>query len=227
MILFQDSARPVHAYTKPMPVCPLMPWRWNPRQCVSCRDPSTKALKVYALAVRQESTPNAPSTEEMWLESSKAATKIADAAGDGVLDLELGTQTGSGVMDNITCSFQDSLPQIQKLPPFEFNSSSSIQSAVHPGHFGQHARLYKSPASGSTDWLHWEMPEEDFETDGGKHSFPKPLNPCQLSILGSLTHAAHQILMTNPHGVLKHVLQKMLHDSKRAWNLRHACHACS
>lgn len=167
--------------------------------------------------MRQHSTPNVPSREEKLLEGIKAATKASDAAGDGVFDLELEDQTG--VMGNVNWTFQDSLPEIQTLPPAELDSTPSRELPFHPGHPGQHGMFHKTPASGSRDWLCWDPPEEDLGTDEGKRSSFKPLSPFQESISNSLADAAHQMMKSNPQAVLKGVLEKMLHDPKRAWNL--------
>lgn len=164
--------------------------------------------------MRQDSTCKDSSREEKLLKSIKAATKATDAAGDGVFDLEFEDQTGA--MDNITCTFQDSLPTIQTLPSPEVDSTTSRELPFHPG---QHGMFHKTPASGSTDWLCCDPPEEDFETDEGKRSSFKRLSPLQESISSSLADAAHQVLKSKPEAVLKGVLEKMLHDPKRAWNL--------
>ena len=164
--------------------------------------------------MRQDSRRNDSSREEKLLKSIKAATKASDAAGDGVFDLEFEDQTGA--MDSITCIFQDSLPAIQTLPSPEFDSTPSGELPFHPG---QHGMFPKSPASGSTDWLCWDPPEEDFETDEGKRSSFKRLSPLQESISSSLADAAHQVLKSKPQAVLKGVLEKMLHNPKPAWNL--------
>lgn len=164
--------------------------------------------------MRQDSARDNPSREDKLLESIKAATKASDAAGDGMFDLEFEDQ--AGVMDNVFYTFEDSLPSIQMLPPPELDSTPRRELPFHPG---QHGMFQQTPASGSTDWLCWDPPEEDFETDEGKRSSFKPLSPLQESISSSLADAAHQILKKNPQAVLKGVLEKMLHDPKRAWNL--------
>lgn len=167
--------------------------------------------------MRQYSTRNAPSREEKLLKGIKAATTASDAAGDGLFDLEFEDQTG--VMGNVKWTFQDSLPEIQMLPPAELDSTSSRELPFHPGHPGQHGMFHRTPASGSRDWLCWDPPEEDFGTDEGKRSSFKPLSPLQESISNSLADAAHQMMKSNPQAVLKGVLENMLHDPKRAWNL--------
>lgn len=138
--------------------------------------------------MQQDSTCNDSSREGRLLKSIKAATKASDAAGDGVFDLEFKDQTGA--MDSTTCTFQDSLPTIQTLPSPEFDSTTSRELPFQPG---QRGVFPKTPASGSTDWLCWEPPDEGFETDEGKRSSFKRLSPLQESISSSLTDAAHQV----------------------------------
>lgn len=164
--------------------------------------------------MRQYSTRHSPSKEGIQLERNQAEARMSDAAGYGVFDLDFEDQTGA--MNNISCTVQDSLPQIQSLPSPEFDNTPSRELHFH---LGQHGVFHKTPASGSTNWLCWDPPEEDFETNEGKRSSFKPLSPLQERISSELADAAHQMLMRNPQAVLKGVLEKMLHDPKRAWHL--------
>ena len=163
------------------------------------------------------STPE-QSREEATIIRWQAVNKVADAIGDGHLDLDLDPDEGDDILRRL-----QRLPAVpgaqQRMmpPPYTPKNRPPTRPGAGSGHSGHSNRFGHD--FDQAEWLDWLPPEQDEKVQEGKQRFCKPISEAQLAILAEVAGAAHRLLETKPRDVLKQMLDRMLFHDMKALNL--------
>jgi len=143
------------------------------------------------------------------LRLGEKATRLADAAGDGVMNLEIGQDAGISIWDQLSHDPQAARSQTWlQLPAYKPSPRRrSVSQGARGQPSGQHRQRTSSGSHSDTS-----DSDTDSEADGDKNA-PEELNK---EVASALMQAAHTLLTDNPEGVLQRWLCNMLQHPKKA-----------
>ncbi len=167
---------------------------------------SSQLLNVWALCTKLR---GGLSKEEESLRLGEKATGLADAAGDGVMNLEIGQDASISIWDQLSRDPQPARSQTWlQLPAYK---PSPRRRFVFQGACGQPSGQHRQRTSSGSD-SDTSDSDTDSEADGGKNA-PEELNK---EVASALMQAAHTLLTDDAKGVLQRWLCNMLQHPKKA-----------